>query len=93
MKFTKKAFTEWLNSKRDRESVGYPEDIRKCPLCEFLKSQGAESVSMRIHGRTVNGVWHSNPRWATLFQESVCAYVDTDDRRYITAKTAVAHLG
>lgn len=93
MKFTKKAFTQWLNGKRSGEKVGNPESIHNCPLCNFLMSQGAKSVSMGFSGRTVDGKRYGNPIWAAAFQSAVCKHVDYDETKYITAKTAFTYLG
>ena len=92
MKFTKKAFRVWLESKPSRAQVGQPEDRRHCPLCEFLKSQGASGISMDFRDRVVNGKLSTNPLWAQNFQYATCDFVSPDTSRSITAKRALSFL-
>lgn len=92
MKFTKKAFAAWLSSMPSRKRVGDPEHVLTCPLCQFLKEQGAKSVVMGITSRTVDGVRHENPRWAATFQRLICLHVDNDSGKTITAGTALRYL-
>lgn len=92
MKFTKKAFAEWLDSKRDRAIAGNPQDRLRCPLCSFLKSQGAKVVNMSFETRVVDGRVYSNPKWAEAFQKLICNHVGEDLDKRITVKTAAAYL-
>lgn len=93
MKFSKKAFKAWLESKTRQKVVGRPEHILRCPLCEFLKEQGAKRVIMHIDYRRVDGrQMVANPQWAQKFQIDACAVVDGDDSIQITAKRALSFL-
>lgn len=92
MKFTKKAFRTWLESKKSRAPVGKPEDRRHCPLCEFLKSQGASDITMDFTNRIVNKMHSINPLWAQKFQIAACDFVNPDTSRGITAKRALLLL-
>lgn len=93
MRFSKKAFQEWLESKTNLTRVGRPEHVFKCPLCEFLKAQGAKSVYMTFDFRTVDKVHTENPMWARKFQHAACDFIEIDDgRRQITAKRALSFL-
>lgn len=92
-KFTKKAFAEWLRSLPPRVSVGQPERSAYCPLCNFLKAQGAQTVWMGFTSRGVDHRIFDNPLWATKFQQLAIRHVNADRDRYITARTALAHLG
>jgi hypothetical protein len=90
-KFTKEAFVAWLEEFSPREWVGRPEHQVDCPLCHFLKAQGAKTVWMHFNEKRVNGKSSSNPRWASQFQVAACNYVADVDTR-ITAKTALSFL-
>lgn len=93
MNFSKKAFTKWLEGKTRQRSVGRPEHVNHCPLCEFLKEQGAKQVFMLITHRRVNGRQEiANPQWAQKFQIAACEVVEGDDNLKITAKRALSFL-
>lgn len=92
MNFSKQAFRAWLESKTDRTRVGRPEHTEHCPLCQFLKEQGADHVRLHMTFRLVDGKQTSNPEWAFKFQRAACDYVKENVERNITAKTALSFL-
>lgn len=92
MKFSKRAFTEWLESKTALTRVGKPEDTGNCPLCEFMRDQGAKRVLTFIARREIDGKSYPNPEWARKFQLAACEFVKTDTERQITAKRALSFL-
>ena len=92
MKFTKKAFRTWLEDQKSMTQVGQPEDRRHCPLCEFLRSQGASEVTMTFEDRIVNKKYSNNPMWAHSFQLAACDFISPDTSRGITAKRALSFL-
>lgn len=93
MDFTEKAFRKWLESKTDLKRVGYPEYTNNCPLCQFLREQGASIVWMSIMSRRVDeGFSLHNPQWSIDFQLAACKFVESDPDRQITAKRALSFL-
>ena len=89
MKFTKKAFSEWLDSKGDRQLVGKPEHPNACPLCEFLWDQEIIFAWVDLDNwRVGGGALRKIPLWAKKFQEAACAHVGLEVEKKITAGTA-----
>ena len=92
VKFTKKGFESWLSEKSDRSLVGNPESPTDCPLCRFLRDQGAEDINMSISDKNIDGRFSENPLWAINFQRRACDHVDANITRRITAKKALSFL-
>jgi hypothetical protein len=92
MKFTKSAFRNWLLKKSARTIVGKPVHVRQCPLCEFLRDQGSQNVSMLWDERTVDGRMFTNPKWAVDFQTRAIQYVSYNSNQKITAGQALRFL-
>lgn len=93
-KFSKSGFIKFLESVGPRKSVGDPNDSNDCPLCRYLKQQGAFYVSMGIRSRSVNDttVRTQNPQWAKDFQEEAIKRREGSNRRSMTAGAALKVL-
>ena len=91
MRFSKRAFKAWLESKVGR-SVGNPTNRHYCPLCEFLRAQGAEDVIMMPSYRQVDGKGTDNPIWARKFQHNAMNHVEHRGWVTILAEEALTCL-
>lgn len=67
IQLTRTGFAKWLKE-NNRKGVGVPSDANHCPLCNFLKSQGANDVEVQIEHRVVDGRKTLNTSWQRYFQ-------------------------
>lgn len=68
IRFYKRDFRAWLVEKQ-RVMVGLPSEIKKCPVCNFLRSRGAKTVEVQITHRRVDGQRHEHNKWQRDFQK------------------------
>lgn len=67
IRLTKKGFRAWL-VKNQRVIVGLPEEPDNCPICRYLKSEGAKKVLIQIGYRLIDGESHTHCKWQRRFQ-------------------------
>lgn len=93
---TPAAFRQWLKTKEPGEVVGNPMIREACPIAQFLRANGAESVSVSLDEVRASGcddypVW---PRWPLHAQRwpSKFTWEGKDVGRTITAAECLAIL-
>ena len=88
-KLSRKDFKLFLEG-LDKKYAGNPNNPHACPLCKYLKKQGANHVVMDIAFRKIDfGYWRSNPQWVKDFQVAAIA---VSDGRNMRAKAALKVL-
>ena len=67
IRLDKVGFRRWL-SKNEGKIVGPIESRSSCPMCRYLKSEGAKKVLMSINYRYVDGKIYDHRGWQRTFQ-------------------------
>lgn len=67
IRLTKKDFRSWLEKNRSK-IVGNAESPDNCPICRFMKSQGAKTVEVQISYRRIDGRNYAHSLWQRNFQ-------------------------
>ena len=94
MRFSRKGFKAFLESKKPRQSVGDPHHSDKCPLCKYLQAQGAHGARMGIFHRTMGSttIGRENPAWARQFQLNAMKHTAPLKRSSMSAAAALKVL-
>ena len=67
IRLTRAGFRRWLAKNRGK-IVGFPESHHYCPMCKYLRSEGAKNVYLDIKWRRADGDTYTHSKWQRDFQ-------------------------